>query len=88
MNTKRLQHILSVVALAWLLGVMVIHPVAADGPTTVTYTYDNAGRLVSAAYSNGLVISYTYDAAGNLLTRTIEHNFKIYLPLVLRNYSG
>ncbi|MBM4431284.1 MAG: hypothetical protein FJ026_13210 [Chloroflexi bacterium] len=34
---------------------------------TVTYTYDEAGRLVRADYGNGKAIAYTYDAAGNLL---------------------
>ncbi len=32
---------------------------------TVTYTYDELGRLRTASYSNGQVITYTYDAAGN-----------------------
>ena len=62
-------------------------PIAADG-TTITYTYDDAGRLVRAAYSDGMVISYAYDASGNLLTRLVERDFKIYLPLVMRNYTG
>jgi uncharacterized protein (TIGR03437 family) len=38
---------------------------------TVRYSYDDAGRLVSAAYANGNVISYTYDKAGNLLSRVV-----------------
>src|SRR5437764_716232 len=37
----------------------------------VTYTYDDAGRLTSAAYPNGTVIAYTYDAAGNLTSRNV-----------------
>lgn len=32
---------------------------------SVTYAYDNLGRLAKATYSNGTVITYTYDAAGN-----------------------
>ncbi len=56
--------------------------VAADGPT-VTYTYDDAGRLVEADYG-GIHIVYTYNDAGNLLSRQIEFD-KVYLPLVLRN---
>jgi len=87
MYTKGLQCILLVVTLALLLGVVGIRPLAADGPTTVTYTYDAAGRLIRAVYSDGMVISYAYDASGNLLTRLIERDFKIYLPLVLRNYT-
>ena len=54
--------------------------------TTITYTYDGAGRLVKADYGDGNSINYTYDAAGNLLSRTIDRTFRIYLPLVLRNY--
>ncbi len=37
--------------------------VAAD---TVTYTYDNAGRLTKADYGSGKGITYTYDKAGNI----------------------
>ncbi|MGQ0532183.1 MAG: RHS repeat domain-containing protein, partial [Caulobacteraceae bacterium] len=32
---------------------------------TVTYTYDELGRVKTATYSNGQTITYTYDAAGN-----------------------
>jgi len=38
---------------------------------TVIYTYDEAGRLVGATYSNGVRITYTYDKAGNLLRREV-----------------
>ena len=38
---------------------------------TVTYKYDNAGRLTEAKYGSK-VIKYTYDAAGNLLSRVIQ----------------
>ena len=40
-------------------------------PRTVTYTYDDAGRLVGAVYGEGQGIAYTYDAAGNLLGREV-----------------
>jgi hypothetical protein len=60
-------------------------PVTADGPT-VTYTYDDAGRLVEADYG-GVQIVYDYDNAGNLLTRKVEFE-KLYLPLVLRNHGS
>jgi YD repeat-containing protein len=75
-------------ALVTALLVAWVSPIAADGPTTVTYTYDGAGRLIKAAYSDGITISYAYDAAGNLLSRIVEEGFEIYLPLVMRNYSG
>ena len=38
---------------------------------TVSYKYDDAGRLISVAYPNGAVISYTYDRASNLTSRTV-----------------
>ena len=31
----------------------------------IRYTYDSAGRLSTATYSNGVKIEYRYDAAGN-----------------------
>ncbi len=34
---------------------------------TVNYTYDGAGRLISAQYSAATNIAYAYDNAGNLL---------------------
>ena len=36
---------------------------------TATYTYDDAGRLVSVDYGAGKTIYYIYDNAGNLLRR-------------------
>ena len=33
----------------------------------ISYTYDPAGRLISADYGTGKSISYAYDNAGNLL---------------------
>ena len=38
---------------------------------TVTYTYDDAGRLVGVDYGEGNRTNYTYDAAGNLLQREV-----------------
>jgi len=37
----------------------------------VTYSYDAAGRLLTATWDNGVVVTYTYDKAGNLLGRTV-----------------
>lgn len=37
----------------------------------VTYTYDDAGRLLRASYASGTALVYTYDAAGNLLSRVV-----------------
>jgi YD repeat-containing protein len=38
---------------------------------TVSYTYDDAGRLTSVTYSSGATITYSYDPAGNLTARTV-----------------
>ncbi len=38
---------------------------------TVTYTYDDAGRLIKVVYGEGDSIEYTYDNAGNLLQRQV-----------------
>ena len=38
---------------------------------SITYTYDNLGRIIQVTYSNGRVITYTYDAAGNRQTYTV-----------------
>ncbi len=38
---------------------------------TITYAYDDAGRLVGADYGDGQGITYTYDEAGNLLQREV-----------------
>ena len=54
---------LAVVAFLWLCGV----PYAIAG--TVTYTYDDAGRLIKATYGDETEITYTYDAAGNILSK-------------------
>lgn len=35
---------------------------------TVSYTYDELGRVKTATYGNGQVITYAYDAAGNRTT--------------------
>ncbi|WP_217999680.1 RHS repeat domain-containing protein [Thauera butanivorans] len=50
--------------LATLLGLSM--PVLAG---SVSYTYDQLGRVKTATYSNGVVITYTYDAAGNRVSQ-------------------
>ncbi|ENW93029.1 hypothetical protein F904_02972 [Acinetobacter dispersus] len=35
---------------------------------SVSYTYDNLGRVTKVTYSNGKSITYSYDAAGNRIT--------------------
>lgn len=44
---------------------------AAAAPLSITYIYDDLGRLTQASYSNGIVILYTYDAVGNRQTKIV-----------------
>src|SRR5438132_9420129 len=59
---------LSLALLVLLLSASAFSPAS---PTTVNYTYDQAGRLSGAAY-NGAAIAYTYDAAGNVLNASVS----------------
>ena len=57
--------------------------------STVTYTYDDAGRLTGANYGDKAIL-YTYDAAGNLLKREVtgpagEGETALYFPHVDTN---
>jgi hypothetical protein len=36
---------------------------------SVSFTYDQWGRIVKAAYDNGKSVTYTYDQAGNIVSR-------------------
>ena len=63
---------------------------APGAPRTVTYTYDDAGRLVSADYGEGQGIGYSYDAAGNMLQRVAygfptptRPSLQVYLPTLI-----
>ena len=57
--------------LCFLVLTLFIAPYAAAG--TVTYTYDDAGRLTKEDYGDKAII-YTYDSAGNLLERQVREN--------------
>ena len=39
---------------------------------SISYTYDDLGRLTSVVYSDGIVHRYTYDAVGNRKTHVVE----------------
>jgi YD repeat-containing protein len=41
----------------------------AFGAETISYEYDDLGRLTRATYGNGTVVTYTYDDLGNRLTK-------------------
>ncbi|MEP7247365.1 MAG: LamG-like jellyroll fold domain-containing protein, partial [Gammaproteobacteria bacterium] len=53
---------------------------AAIVPGAATYGYDNAGRLVTASYSDGTVLTHTLDAAGNRVTAAIGDNVAPSVP--------
>lgn len=55
---------------------------------TITYTYDDAGRLTHAAYGGGTKIDYVYDANGNLLQRTITADGTVSYTLIYRAGTG
>lgn len=55
------------------------------GPRTITFAYDDAGRLTQANYGQVKAIAYTYDEAGNLIQHVVIQMYKAYLPVVLRN---
>ena len=46
--------------------------VSADATTaSVTYSYDQLGRVTTAIYDNGTCVAYSYDANGNRTAQTI-----------------
>ena len=58
------------VALAMAFTVLSWLTAAVVAAGSVTFTYDDAGRLVAADYDNGRFRDFRYDKAGNLLART------------------
>ncbi|QXQ07319.1 RHS repeat protein [Sphingosinicellaceae bacterium] len=44
------------------IGVCMVTPVVAQ--VSLSYSYDELGRLKQANYPSGVVIKFTYDAAG------------------------
>ena len=64
---QKISYIIPVFA---LLGILLLP--GTNHAVTVTYSYDDSGRLVGASYS-GQHIRYVYDEDGNLLARTLEN---------------
>jgi len=52
--------------------------------STITYTYDDNGRLVEVDYGNSDIATYTYDDAGNPLSYIVIMRWNVYLPLVIK----
>ncbi len=67
---------------------MALIQAAAFAAETVTYSYDDAGRLTNAAYTGGANIAYAYDANGNLLMRTVTEGSTTTYTLVYRAGTG
>jgi len=74
-------------------GVMLLAQVPGAGASTISYTYDAAGRIVAAGYGTGKSISYAYDNAGNqllssqpapglLISRPSANQLNLYWPSV------
>ncbi len=57
-----------------LFAVMALYGQSPAVAGSVTYVYDDAGRLTKAKYDNGKVIEYTYDKAGNLLEQKVSES--------------
>lgn len=61
--------------IGWLAALAIVACSAAVwAAETVTYTYDELGRLKSAQYPDGKKITYTYDATGNRTQAAITQN--------------
>ena len=69
-----------VTGLGWALS--------ARAAETITYSYDDAGRLTNAAYGGGGNIAYAYDANGNLLMRTVTAAGGTTYTLIYRAGTG
>lgn len=53
------------------LAIVMSGPVMA-ATASISYSYDAAGRLVTALHSDGTCILYQYDAAGNVEERRVQ----------------
>lgn len=71
-----------------LVLLLVARAVSASAEETVTYAYDDAGRLTNAAYSGGANIAYAYDANGNLVMRTVTAAGGTTYTLIYRAGTG
>jgi len=54
-----------------LFAVSTIGILSADGArASVSYTYDQLGRVTTAVYDNGMCVAYAYDKNGNRTSQT------------------
>lgn len=68
MPTARYENTIGCVA--WLLLILALFIPSIASAITITYSYDAAGRLTNALYSNGQRGSFTYDDTGNITDLT------------------
>ena len=90
MMTKLTKYTVGLVGLLMLLAIIagIAWAVNANrSTTTVSYSYDHAGRLTQADYGDG-AIGYTYDNNGNLLERIVSGEAaeqSLFLPIISRD---
>lgn len=60
------------IRIGWIFVLPCVFATSVRAAETVTYSYDDAGRLTNAAYGGGANVAYAYDANGNLLLRTVS----------------
>lgn len=68
-NAKRQYALIACLTAAVLILLGSVVPEASGA--SVTYTYDEVGRVRTAAYDNGVCIAYAYDANGNRTSQAI-----------------
>ncbi|MBI5651077.1 MAG: RHS repeat protein [Chloroflexi bacterium] len=57
----------------------------APNARTITFTYDNAGRVTEANYGSGSRIAFTYDFSGDLTAmQTFAVDLRIFFPVILK----
>jgi len=73
LNSTRLRWpAIFILGLALSCGALTLCAIAANG--SVTYTYDELGRVITASYDTGVIVIYTYDSNGNRLSQIINVN--------------
>jgi YD repeat-containing protein len=61
---------MSMTRLAGLLFTLIALAVPTSLGSSVSYTYDGAGRVTTAIYDNGTCVAYAYDASSNRTSQT------------------
>lgn len=55
---------------SWLVILLLLEGLHSSFADSITYAYDEVGRLIGVYYKDGRSLTYVYDPAGNLLRRT------------------